>query len=218
MGSTGLPIKREQYEKRKNRMIRDPRQVVLLSREFDENKEKNKLLEENNNDEFLENKKVGMTTAPGMVTETEPKDEEEEKIPQEDAPLLKQEGKDQLAKTKKDKKKNSKEVMRYVTEDDINLFYKFIEKSNFRILSISKGKKFHGLHQYLVDEKVNRCDEMSIIRMNKRLLKYLDQILNIVRTCIEMQAFQIKNQFKIESAFISRVSMKPFSMDRREMP
>jgi len=45
MGSTGLPVKKEQLTTKKDRKIRMPRQVMYLSREFETNKEKNRHME-----------------------------------------------------------------------------------------------------------------------------------------------------------------------------
>ncbi|CAI2377915.1 unnamed protein product [Moneuplotes crassus] len=219
MGSTGLPIKIQQYQKRKNRRVKDPRPIELLSKQFEENKEKNRLL--NDNEDVYDDKKRGATRGARIPTETDLVHEEEKKIiPDEETPKeVTREEKQEATKvaTRDYFKRKNKATRGPVSERDVDMFWGFVKKSKVRILSISKTNRFQGLSRYLIDERDHGCDEMSIIRMNKKLMKYLDIILGIVKTCIEMYLYKQKNEFKIESAFISRVSVKPFNISRREI-
>ena len=224
MGSTGLPIKKEQYNKRKNRLVKDPRVAVLLSKELEDNKEKNRLLNEND-DEVYENRIQTTVREEIKITESDQVGEEEEKKAVNEnidrKQVYKQPGsvkprKEIESKIKEnEEKKNRKAVFieRPVSNEDIQVIHKFVKTSKFRLVAISKGNKFNGLHKYLVDEKVNKCDEMNIIRLNKRLYKYLDQILNTVRTSITIHQYRTMQEFKLESSFISRISVKPFNLN-----
>jgi hypothetical protein len=223
MGSTGLPIKKEQYNKQMNRIIKEPRQVVLIAREFEKNKEKNRLISERDNINFktkIKQKEV-QDILPNVSEQDELDDDEEEKIVTEkegkkSSPrnIGKISGKATNIKRKDAASKHSKSrapaKIRPVSEEDINIPRMFIQTSNIRSISLSKADKFHGLHKYLVDELNNKCDEQSIIRLNKRLSKFLILIIDMVKTAIDMSNERYKQELKIESSFISRVADKPF--------
>jgi hypothetical protein len=235
MGSTGLPIKKEQYNKQMNRIIKEPRQVVFIAREFEKNKEKNRLISERDNINFktkIKQKEV-QDILPNVSEQDEEdkidEDEEEEKIvteKEDKKSLHKNIGKGsgkatntkqkdgQQVKRKDAASKHSKSrvpaKIRPVSEEDINIPRMFIQTSNIRSISLSKADKFHGLHKYLVDELNNKCDEQSIIRLNKRLSKFLMLIIDMVKTAIDMSNERYKQELKIEASFISRVADKPF--------
>ena len=105
-------------------------------------------------------------------------------------------------------KKNLDETQRHM-----NIIYHFLNESNLQSLSISKNDKAQLLHDFLQDEMQSKWDEMSIIRVSKRLSKYLEDIIEKVKIWIQINENRKKYQLKIESTFISRISYAPFALE-----
>lgn len=231
-GSTGLPIKEKQYIQKQDRIVHQPRSVVYLVREFEKNKEKNKVFADTKAmfiDKNLKDKaKDKAIEQPAQVDDFDDVDGAEEEEEKKETHVVND--KDFDSKSKKEtaflkppkrkevtmlvKNKNTSSQVNLVDEvNEIQAPMEFVDKSNIQSLILAKSDKFHALHKYLVEEKRNKWDEMSIIRLNKKLERYLNEILEKIKENILLSRERRSYQLKIETSFISRISDVPFKIE-----
>lgn len=173
---------------------------------------------------YKEKSKGSAIEQPAQVEDVDDVDEEEKKEvpgatdkefenkPKKETQFLKPLKRKEVAPMTKNKNTvNEANLVDEVTE--IQAPMEFVDKSNIQSLILAKSDKFHVLHKYLVEEKRNKCDEMSIIRLNKKLEKYLSEILEKIKENIFLNRERWSYQLKIETSFISRISDTPFKIE-----
>lgn len=233
LGSTGLLIKKDQYTEKKDRLVLKPKVVSTLAKKFQENENRAaNRPEEIRRKAEMENEFSGDETPSYEEEKEESKGilhdslgEELENIDAKTNKTVKTAKSKVTAKTGKSSQRRKGEKSKYGKEyddaiDPNEIYYeleidkprKFIQRTNIQSLSYNKNEKFYTISKILRDEKENNWDETAILKLNRKLNKKLDSIIENLKECMLIEDERRKFKLHIESSFISRVSYNPYKV------
>lgn len=95
---------------------------------------------------------------------------------------------------------------------DIIMAEKFFKTADFQSISLTQSKKFLAIHKFLLEEKRHNCDEISILRLSRKLNRLLDTIIDQIREELAIEDERKKYKLHIETTFISRISYSPYKV------